>query len=254
MEQTDNQKRYWQNWDNGDASKKIDAYWVQSENVWREILVKQLKQNFKPGDSIFEVGCGSGLIFHKMREHGLVNAQSYQGGDISQEMLKLARGRTPDVQFRTIDIFNIDMADASEPNVINIHVLQHLPGYEQPVKELLRVTRDKLFIACWFNPNIDDVVHFSEPSENWDKQSFHNNTYSMPKFISFIYANSPRKIFDIKVHHFENTNYGITVCFKEEEATSAQMSNNQSAATFSNYPASIRENLSALQTLLAKMA
>lgn len=258
MQPSEDNQRYWQNWDNGEASKKIDTYWVQSENPWREMLVKQLKRNFKPGDSLFEVGCGSGLIFHKMREHGLVDGRTYQGGDISQEMLKLARGRTPDVNFVTTDIFKIDMQDAAQANVINIHVLQHLPGYEQPVRELLRITRDKLFIACWFNTGLEDEVHFSQPSDNWDKQSFHNNTYSMPKFISFIFANAPHKIWDLKIHHFENTNYGITVCFKENDDASMSMPKAALAAvpaapTFAAYPSPLRENLSALQGLLAKM-
>ncbi|MDB5049668.1 MAG: methylase [Fibrobacteres bacterium] len=260
--QPEQEKRYWQNWDNGEASRKIDAYWIQSENPWRETLVRQLKRNFKPGDGIFEVGCGSGLIFHKMREHGLVDAKSYQGGDISQEMLKLARGRTPDVNFRTTDIFNIDMLDASQANVINIHVLQHLPGYEQPVKELMRIARDKLYIACWFHPGMEDQVHFSDPSENWDKQAFHNNTYSMPRFLAFLFANAPRPIVDLRMHHFGDTNYGITVLFREEEESARPVGRSQESAiqilsaspTFASVPAPLRENLAALHSILSRMA
>ena len=258
MQPSEEGKRYWQNWDNGEASKRIDAYWVQSENSWREMLVKQLKRNFKPGDSILEVGCGSGLIYHKMREHGLVDARTYRGGDISQEMLKLARGRSPEVDFRTLDIFKIDLPDASQDNVINIHVMQHLPGYEQPVRELLRVARHKLFIACWFTTGLDDTIQFSEPSSDWDNQRFQNNNYSLPKFLAFIFANAPRKIWDLKAHHFEGINYGITVCFRENDDASMAASQPAAAAQagtpFAAYPSPVRENLAALQGLLARIA
>jgi hypothetical protein len=105
---------------------------------------------------------------------------------------------------------------------------------------------------------MEDTVQFSEPSTNWDNQSFHNNTYSLTKFVSFIFANAPRKIWDLKVHHFENTNYAITVCFRENDDASMAMSQPAAAAQasgpFGAYPQPVRENLAALKDLLARMA
>lgn len=209
--------RYWQNWDNNEAAAKIDAYWIAQENPWREILIADLKVAFKNNSRplpILEVGCGSGLIFQKLLQHGCVTSESYCGGDISNNMLKLARTRFPNVQFQSLDIFNIGLPDSSQDNVINIHVLQHLPDYKHALRELFRITRKQLYVACWFNNTKDDQLRFSDASPKWDDQRFVNNNYSLPNFISYILDSFGDKVVDLRIHHFEGQNYSICITLK----------------------------------------
>ncbi len=209
-EQTD---RYWQNWDNGDASKRIDEYWMAEEEGWRNTLIVDLAREFGKPTVITEIGCGSGLIFQAMKEQDIVTSGTYTGGDISQSMLKIARERYPEAHFRELDIFNLDLPDNSQPNVINIHVLQHLPHYDQAIKELLRIAREKLYIACWFTQQPQDEITFCDPSERWDNQRFQNNCYSLPKFVSCIIANSQKPLADMRIHRFGGQNYSICLSF-----------------------------------------
>jgi len=211
------QDRYWQNWDRGEAARRIDDYWVKSELPWRRALVKDVRAVFGRRVPMLEVGCGSGLIFRELRRSGIVTDRSYSGGDISQNMLDIGRKRFPGVKFSVLDIFKLDLPDRSQRNVINIHVLQHLPHYEAAIRELLRITDDTLYVVSWFARAQEDQVTFCEPSDDWDKQAFHNNYYSLPRFLSFLVSSTDRPIREIRVHQFGpwKDSYSIALTFDD---------------------------------------
>jgi ubiquinone/menaquinone biosynthesis C-methylase UbiE len=206
--------RYWQNWDKGDAAKKMDEYWQADEGWWREALGADLLQEFGRNTTILEVGSGSGMIYDTLRQRGIVNSTTYTGGDLSDNMLTIARTRFPGVNFLKLDAFRLDLADRSHPNVISIHVLQHLPNYEQALRELIRVSSKRLYVASWFDQTVEDQLELSAPSERWDGQRFQNNYYSLPRFLSFLVANSDRRIAYLRVYHIDGPNYTVSVIFE----------------------------------------
>jgi ubiquinone/menaquinone biosynthesis C-methylase UbiE len=205
--------RYWQNWDEGKAARRIDEYWIASEAEWRKMLAQDLKREFGVNAPIVEVGCGTGLIFKALLDEGVVTEQSYLGGDVSLNMLAIARERFPQARVREMDVLHLDLPSHSRLNVICIHVLQHLPGYEEALLELLRVAQRKLYVVSWFNRETEDLQQFSPPSDRWDNQQFFNNRYSLSKFVSFLYLHSEKPIVEVRIHHFEGENYGIAVTF-----------------------------------------
>ncbi|WP_169087540.1 class I SAM-dependent methyltransferase [Paenibacillus sp. PL91] len=211
--------RYWQNWDNQDVAKKINEFWLQSdgEDNWRALLVGHIQECLGYGANITEIGCGSGLIGEKLLQMNVVGNDSYKGGDISEKMLILAKDRLPDVKFFNWDILNLDIDTDSQPNVICIHVLQHLPSYNGALPELVRVAKDSLYIACWFTESNEDKIDFSKPSNDWEGQRFYNNVYSLPKFLSEVEAAAVqygKAIQSINVHKFSyHENYAIHILF-----------------------------------------
>jgi ubiquinone/menaquinone biosynthesis C-methylase UbiE len=155
-----------------------------------------------------------------MEQAGLVSSDSYTGGDVSQNMLAIARSRFPKARFVDLDIFAIAYPARHWPTVISVHVLQHLPHYEQALLELMRVTAGKLYVVSWFDRGSEDKITFSPPSSKWDGQSFHNNNYSLAKFLDFIRAKSDRPIERLRVHRFFGPTYGISVTFDRRLAGS----------------------------------
>jgi SAM-dependent methyltransferase len=217
MGSTEGAGRYWQNWDQGDAARRIDDYWIKSELPWRQEVRRDIKAVFGRRVQLLEIGCGSGLIYEELRRQRIVTKRSYAGGDISENMLQIARQRFPGVIFSPLDIFKLDLPDRSQPNVINIHVLQHLPHYEQPIRELLRVTAKTLYVVSWFTREAEDRITFCEPADEWDKQAFFNNYYSLQKFLSFVLASANRPVRDIRVHQFGPwvDSYSVAVTFAD---------------------------------------
>ena len=206
-------KRYWQNWDEGEAARRIDEYWIASEGYWRRMLVQDIRREFGTNVPIVEIGCGTGLIFQALLDEGIVTEHSYLGGDVSTNMLTIARERFPQAHLRELDVYNLDLPSHSQPNVVAIHVLQHLPDYQEALHELLRVTQQKLYMVSWFQMEMEDRTQFSPPSDRWDNQQFFNNRYSLPKFLASLYAGSEKPIADVRIHHFEGDSYGIAVSF-----------------------------------------
>jgi len=209
------QGRYWQNWDRGDAASRIDEYWLSSESDWRALLGNDVEKVFRQREELLEVGCGSGLIYQQLVANGIVNNHTYKGGDISQRMLDIGRARFPEADFSQLDIFNLPRTDGSAPNVICIHVLQHLPHYKDAMRELIRITGKKLYVVSWFKTGLEDELVFSAPSERWDGQAFQNNCYSLPCFIDFALSTG-RPVHDLRLHHFGGPNYSICLGFEEE--------------------------------------
>jgi ubiquinone/menaquinone biosynthesis C-methylase UbiE len=150
-----------------------------------------------------------------MLKRRIVTAKSYIGGDVSQKMLEIARERFPKAKFDYLDIFNLPYPDKSQPNVICIHVLQHLPHYAEAVKELIRITSRRLYIASWFNESFEDNIVFGETE--WGA-SFYNNCYSLPKFLAFLYGNADAAIKSVCVKHLAKhlaePSYNISLTLK----------------------------------------
>jgi len=208
-------ERYWQNWDEGDVAKRMDRQWLDSEQDWRKALGENILAEFGKGATMLDVGCGSGLIYGQMLGEGVVAPDSYVGGDVSRKMLGMARGRFPETQFVALDILNLPYPDQSQPNVICVQVLQHLPNYHEAMNELLRVAGRKLYITTWFQP--EDAIRFG-PTTGW-KRPFFWNRYSLTDFLS--YASTQREdVRDMRVHHFvggfgtcREMNYSVSMTF-----------------------------------------
>jgi len=180
-------------------------------------VTRDIKAVFGTKVPLLEVGCGSGLIYEQLRRSGVVTRRSYAGGDISENMLKIARERFPGVTFSALDIFKLSPPDRSQRNVLNVHVLQHLPHYQDAVRELLRITNETLYVVTWFTRKADDQITFCDPSDQWDKQAFFNNYYSLPKFLSFLFFSTTRPIADVRVHQFGPwaDSYSIALTFAD---------------------------------------
>lgn len=213
------EERYWQNWDQGDVAKRIDGFWTSSEETWRTAIVLDIKNCLGENPQITEIGCGTGLICQKLLQLGVVNKDSYRGGDISSNMLKLAKERLPEMEFNSWDIFNLNLEDKSQSNVICIQVLQHLPDYQDALKELVRVTKESLYISTWYNTTMDSDITFTNIPQDWEGQKFYNNNYSLPCFLTDLIAFSNsfgRVVQDIKVHNFHfYHNYSVFVSFNK---------------------------------------
>jgi ubiquinone/menaquinone biosynthesis C-methylase UbiE len=112
----------------------------------------------KPGQSIVDVGCGSGRLATRLQ--GLWHGR-YLGVDVVPELIAYAREQTPspDFQFETITRLSLPAAGDSADIVCFFSVLTHLPHEQSFVylKEARRVLRPGGRILVSF-------LEFAEPS------------------------------------------------------------------------------------------
>lgn len=103
---------------------------------------------FGSGRDVLEVGCGTGLVLSRIASF----ARAAKGVDLSPGMLELAKQRGLDVVegSATALPFPADSFDVT----CSFKVLAHVPGIEQALAEMARVTRPGgVILAEFYNPN-----------------------------------------------------------------------------------------------------
>ena len=180
-------KRYWENWDKNDISEQVHKFWVESEKEQklRTLTALSIKKHIGVNKKILEVGCGSGLIYQNLLQNGVILPKDYVGGDVSNKMIKIARSNYPEIKFKHLDIYKLALKDNSFENVISCQVLQHLPDYIEPVKELLRITKNKLYIASWFNDNKDGSDKINN-NKIYNNERFIDKQINIHTFLNYI--------------------------------------------------------------------
>lgn len=105
---------------------------------------------YKPGMSVFDVGCGAGHYLRSLMKRVDPNI-NYTGYDATEYYVELASKAFPEHEFTQGDIFNIKHQDETFDLVMSNNVLLHLPSYpEKAIHELIRVSKKYVVIRCLF--------------------------------------------------------------------------------------------------------
>jgi ubiquinone/menaquinone biosynthesis C-methylase UbiE len=200
--------REWENWDVGKVAQIIDGQWYTREAKWRRFVADDIKECFGENASLVDVGCGSGLMCQALLGCNAIDINS--GGDITNNLLDIARKRIPQAKFTKMDIFDLPFENKSQPNVFCTQVLQHLPGYAPALKELMRVTSNKLYILTWFVGDKGDEIIFKQ-FKGYENQWFYSNMYSLSNFVDHIKTVYKDEIQDVRVKHLDKARH-FSIC------------------------------------------
>lgn len=107
------------------------------------------------GESVLDVGCGPGWNFDHFHEFG-PEISDYLGLDYSERFVRVANKRMKEKYglmnveyFKLGDVRKINQKDESFDVVILQDVLEHTNGFEGPVREALRVAKNRVVITFW---------------------------------------------------------------------------------------------------------
>lgn len=118
----------------------------------RKLVIDYLRKNFDKKIRFLDVGCGTGHEYLSLKQSGI--SFEYLGVDKTEKMVEFARKRFPDANFAVGDIYKLQFPDRSWDVAYCRHVFTHLPGYEDALAEVARVTKDCL-IVCLLYPLAD---------------------------------------------------------------------------------------------------
>lgn len=151
--------------DDADTNRCIDR-------IQRSLLAAATKYIGRAGGvrgaTLLDYGCGSGRWVDYFERRGY----RYSGVDVSNEMLRIARGRSPEASFSQLQGGRIPHPDRSFDVVCSIAVIHHNPYEEQArmAAELCRVTRDDGFIVLFESVaplRAPGGIEFPRPIESW---------------------------------------------------------------------------------------
>lgn len=136
-----------------DDYNKISAHFASTrkKGIWPDNLEALDAMDLKEGESILDVGSGSGRLFPYFKEKGL----KYTGIDLSDELVEHAKTEYGDKYFSTGDATKLTFKDNIFDHVVTVAVIYHIPSKalrQKAIDEIYRVTKSggTVYISVWY--------------------------------------------------------------------------------------------------------
>jgi SAM-dependent methyltransferase len=95
------------------------------------------------GDSICDIGCGTGAVLRHVRQHPAARFNKMVGVDIIAPAAPIGEG----IEFVSGWVENLPFANDSFDTVVCTHVIEHILDYRHAIAELRRIARRRLIIV-----------------------------------------------------------------------------------------------------------
>lgn len=135
------QDKVWTN----ETIPEIEACWVKKP---KQVLKHRTACAFITGDSVLDVGCGTGDLVLALKEENYRG--TYLGVDPSNDMLERAIANHPKYRFIKGNLYDMDRI-APADTVICLDVLHHQENLEPGFTNLLNKARKRLIVTLWIN-------------------------------------------------------------------------------------------------------
>ncbi len=145
-----------------------------------------LRPLLRPGDSLLDVGCGSGYFYHSLVGRGM--EAEYWGIDAAPSLLAIGRAEMPAFGLAPERLLEMRLEDleGQADHVVCLNVLSNLDNYHRPLERLLHCARRSLVLresasrepSCLYvrdrflDPGVDLKVYV--------------NTYPLDEMVAFI--------------------------------------------------------------------
>lgn len=176
-------------WDHSSTVRKL--YTARSRDLAEEMTCAAqaasiLAELARPGDSLLDVGCGSGYFFHSLRKRGL--DLEYWGIDASPVLIDIGRSEMPafGLPAERLQVLRIEDLRADVDHVVCMNTLSNLDNYHRPLERLLHAARHSLILRESLGEG---------PSYRWVRDEFldagvdlrvHVNRYDADEVLAFV--------------------------------------------------------------------
>jgi 2-polyprenyl-3-methyl-5-hydroxy-6-metoxy-1,4-benzoquinol methylase len=149
------QRAYWNRW-NESREKTQGRVSHDQERVVRGWLEEMGRHDLK----LVEAGCGSGWMCETLSDYGRVT-----GVDISDEVLRRAARRLPQVKFIAGDFTQVALETGSYDFVVSLETLAHVPDQPAFVAKMASVLKPggQLMLATQNRPALERNHHIPAP-------------------------------------------------------------------------------------------
>jgi 2-polyprenyl-3-methyl-5-hydroxy-6-metoxy-1,4-benzoquinol methylase len=145
-----------------------------------------LEPHVKPGESILDVGCGSGYFFHSLRRRGL--DVEYYGIDATQSLIAIGHEYMPAYGLPAERLMTMRIEDlmATVDHAVCLNVLSNIDNYHRPLERILNSVRKTVILR----ESLKQGAAFSYVKDEFldvgCNLKVHVNTYDVDEFCDFI--------------------------------------------------------------------
>lgn len=156
-----NVKEQYKSSDNLQTRISLHAKYSQNEGGFDKMI--ESSYEFKPGDKVLEIGCGTGNYWIG-RQDTIDMCSEFILADFSEGMINTSRRNLAGmhgIDYCVCDIQNLPFEDASFDIVIANMMLYHVPDLELALSEVKRVLKPggTFYAATYGEKNVMPVVH-----------------------------------------------------------------------------------------------
>ncbi|OGC08513.1 hypothetical protein A2230_08350 [candidate division WOR-1 bacterium RIFOXYA2_FULL_36_21] len=155
-----------------------------------DYLFSLLKEDFeKKNQKILDACCGYGRLIHFLNEFD--TNQFYTGVDYVDELINQGKKHftnNKNIDFEVYDIMKLsDKYHKAFDITINYKTLSWLPYYKTILTELIKATKNKIYItSLFYDGDVDFITKiYSNASKGTADNYTYLNTYSFPKFKKY---------------------------------------------------------------------
>lgn len=148
--------------------------------------VDLLAERCAPGDTVLDVGCGSGYFYHSIRNRGL--DVEYWGIDSAPSLIEIGRSIMPSYGLDPdrLRVLRIEDLAGEADHVICINVLSNIDNYHRPLERILSVAKKSVIIRESIS-NQSEYRYVKDEYLDEDVDLFvHVNTYDRSEIVEFI--------------------------------------------------------------------
>jgi len=141
---------------------------------------------FDQGDSLLDVGCGSGYFFHSVQQVNL--SVNYHGIDASRTLIELGQKIMPQFGLPKGNLRHqrIEDTDGCFDHVVCINVLSNIDNYHKPLERMLKMAKKSVLIR----ESMSDHCEYSYVKDNYLDSNVdlkvYVNTYSVSSVMKFM--------------------------------------------------------------------
>ena len=154
-------------------------------------LVELIADVYQPGMKVLDIGCAAGHYYHSLKR--LDKDISYFGIDSTKAYIEFALEFFKDNKYTSFeqgDIFDLDDKYQTKFDIVFCcNVILHLPSFQVPLENLLKVSKKYVFIRTL----LSSKTHLSKYlySDQFDEEGnpidyVNQNTYSFDLFVSHV--------------------------------------------------------------------
>lgn len=154
-------KDFYTNYEDRITAKRLYSKYSLRSYVHRQ-QYEGVLSHVMPGMKVLDVGCGDGVLSLMMAKKGA----EVVGVDLSVPNIKAAKKYAGKIRasFLTGDVENLPFDDDSFDLVVSSHVLEHIPDFNQGLREVMRVTKKRAVIAI---PTILNPCSWVQIGQGW---------------------------------------------------------------------------------------